>query len=248
MKRAPAARNAPTVAPRVRRSYFESRFGQLHVHVAMPAGGGFDEATALLCVHSGVRSARMFRGFLELMARDRSAYAPDVPGFGGSDGPREPASIEDLAAGLGDFLDSMRFRQIDLLGHQLGAALIAELAASRPQQVRRAVLVGVPLLTELERQTAQPALPVPDGAHPQNGALFAQAAVALRHYAMRERLGAVTQPVLVLRPRDELWEATQRAREVLPRARIVDLPDHGTALFESAPQVVVDTVREFLRG
>ena len=46
------ARSAPPVAatpigPRMRRTYFESRFGQLHVHGAMPGGGGFDEATTL---------------------------------------------------------------------------------------------------------------------------------------------------------------------------------------------------------
>jgi pimeloyl-ACP methyl ester carboxylesterase len=244
MKRAPAARNAPTAAPRVRRSYFESRFGQLHVHNAMPPGGGFDEATSLLCVHSGSRSARMFRSFLEIMARDRSTYAPDVPGFGESDAPREAFSIAELAAGLGDFLDTMRFRQIDLLGCQLGAALVTELAAARPQQVRRAVLVGVPLLAELERESAQRALlpPAADGTHLQDSAIAAQAVVALRQYGMREKLAAVTQPVLVLRPRDELW------REVLPRARIIELPEHGGALFERAPQVVVDAVREFLRG
>ena len=31
--------------PRVRRGYFESRYGQLHVHNAIPPGGGFEEGT-----------------------------------------------------------------------------------------------------------------------------------------------------------------------------------------------------------
>ena len=29
---------------RLRRAYFDSRYGQLHVHQAIPPGGGFDEA------------------------------------------------------------------------------------------------------------------------------------------------------------------------------------------------------------
>ena len=276
MKRAPAAGNAPSVAPRVRRGYFESRYGQLHVHIAMPPGGGFDEATALLCVHSATGSARTFRRFLEIMARDRSGYAPDVPGFGESDAPHERATVADFAAGIGDFLDSMRFRHIDLLGYELGAAIVAELAAARSQQVRRVVLAGVPLF--VEREAAQRSLPqsTEDGSHLlldwrrvlesagrgatleivaerfadrlQNGASAARACAALSQYAMREKLAAVTQPVLVLRPSDELREGTLRAREVLPRARLVELPDYGSAVFEVAPQVVAEVVREFLKG
>ena len=37
--------------PRLRRGYFDSRFGQLHVHYAIPSGGGFDERTTLVCLH-----------------------------------------------------------------------------------------------------------------------------------------------------------------------------------------------------
>jgi hypothetical protein len=45
-----------------------------------------------------------------------------------------------------------------------------------------------------------------------------------------------------------LWEATLRARELLPKARCIDLQDRGQGLFEAAPELVADGVREFLRG
>jgi hypothetical protein len=32
-------------APRLRRAYHDCRYGQLHLHNAIPAGGGFDELT-----------------------------------------------------------------------------------------------------------------------------------------------------------------------------------------------------------
>ena len=70
--------------PSIRRAYFECRFGQLHVHNAMPAGGGFDEATPLLCMHRNGVTGRMFAGLMRTMGRDRSVYAPDLPGSGGS--------------------------------------------------------------------------------------------------------------------------------------------------------------------
>src|SRR6476620_7248919 len=95
--------------PRVRRGYFESRYGQLHVHNAIPPGGGFEEGTALLCVHSVGHTGRTFQKLMPLLGRDRSVYAPDIPGSGESDGPTTRLSPGDAAVALGDFLDTMRF-------------------------------------------------------------------------------------------------------------------------------------------
>jgi pimeloyl-ACP methyl ester carboxylesterase len=266
--------------PRVRRGYFESRYGQLHVHNAIPPGGGFEEGTPLLCLHKSPLSGRMFERFLALAGRDRSVYAPDLPGFGDSDPPTSRPALVDYAAAIGDFIESMRFRQIDLLGYHTGSIIAAELAITRPKQVRRLVLVSVPLLTEPEREAAKrlalslapgsdgaqlaaewqriadnygPAAPVElatgtfveklrNGVHPS------WLTYASLQYAVRERLSLLTQQVLLLRPRDELWDATVRAREALPKARCVDLGDQGPGLFETAPERVADGIREFLRG
>ena len=46
------------VPPRLRRAYFECRYGQLHVHNAIPVGGGFDELTTLVCLHGTGSSGR----------------------------------------------------------------------------------------------------------------------------------------------------------------------------------------------
>src|SRR6185437_4733255 len=64
---------------------------------------------------------------------------------------------------IGDFLDSMRLRQIDLLGHRFVALVAAELAAVRPAQIRRLVLVSPPLTDEAVEQ--QPSVAAADGTH-----------------------------------------------------------------------------------
>lgn len=278
MKRAPASAIEPRAEPRVRRGYFECRFGQLHVHNAMPPGGGFDEGTALLCLHETPLSGRVFKGFLPIMARDRSVYAPDLPGHGESDPAPAQSSIADYAGAIADFLGTMRFRQIDILGRQAGAAIAVELAIARPQQVRRVVLASVPLMNDAEREVFRrpPAQPAEDGAHlPAEwrrvrqgygasaplevvGKRFAEqllgqgdassASQAVAQYALRDRLAHVSQPALVLRLKDELWDATLRAREALPRARFVELAEQGSGAFELAPQAIADAVREFLKG
>ena len=125
----------------LRRMYVDCRYGQLHLRSAFPSNGGFDELTTLVCLSPGSTSSRVFGGFLALMGSDRSVYAPDMPGCGESDGPAEQVSIGEHTGAIGDFLDHMRFRQVDLLAYQGGASLAASLAAARPQQVRRVILV-----------------------------------------------------------------------------------------------------------
>src|SRR5579864_6347842 len=126
--------------PRVRRAYFDCRFGQLHVRCAIPAGGGFDEATTLLCVPGSPGSGRFFQPLLPPLGRDRSVYAPDLPGCGESDPASGPVDSAETAAALGDFLDSMHLRQIDLLAHESGVNVALALAQQRPGQVGRVVL------------------------------------------------------------------------------------------------------------
>ena len=270
--------NRTAAEPRVRRGYFESRFGQLHVHNAIPPGGGFEEGTPLLCVHQTTGSSRVFERFLALAGRDRSVYAPDLPGFGESDPPPTRPTIADYAAAIGDFLDTMRFRQIDILGYQAGTLIAADMAIARPKQIRRLVMVSVPVLNDAERDAFRrgSSAPSEDGAHLltewkrtmesygpgvplevrarsfaeklKSGVHPTWALAAAQQYASRERLALVTQSGLVLRPKDDFWEATLRARELLPKARFIDLPDQGNGFFEVTPEVVVEVSREFLRG
>src|ERR1700687_1798919 len=139
---------------RVRRGYFECRYGQLHVHNSIPPGGGFAEATPLLCLHDWPGSGRVFARFLALAGLDRSAYAPALPGFGESDPPAPVPAIADYAAAIGDFLDNVHLRHVDVLGQRAGALIATELALTRPAQIGRVVMVSAPPLSETERQGA----------------------------------------------------------------------------------------------
>ena len=240
----------PAPAARARRGYFECRYGQLHVHHAMPPGGGFEEGTPILCVHDVPGSGRVFTRFLAVAGEDRSMYAPDLPGFGESDGPGVRPAIGEYAAALGDFLDSMRLRNVAVLGLRWGAVLATELALSRPAQVTRLILVSVPLLTDAERQAAR--APAQTGA-PAESALPSPDAArwvleAATQYPLRERLARVAQRLLVLRPQDDMWEATARIREVLPATRLIELPQGAIEMLASAPQRMAEAAREFLRG
>jgi pimeloyl-ACP methyl ester carboxylesterase len=124
--------------------YVDCRFGQLHLHTSFPSSGGFDELTPLLCVPPTALTGRAFRPILRDLGRDRSVYAPDLPGSGESDGSEHAASVADQAAAFIDLIDSLRLKQVDVLGYQGGSLAAIELALARPEQVRRLILIGVP--------------------------------------------------------------------------------------------------------
>jgi len=264
---------------RVRRGYFEGRYGQLHVHNAIPPGGGFDEATPLLCLHESPSSGRVFQRLSRMLAQDRSVYAPDLPGFGESDAPPARPSIGDYAAAIGDFCDTMRLKQIDVLGCGSGALVAAELALIRGAQVRRVVLLGAPLASDAEREEFHrapwPLLPAVDGSHlsiewqrtlqsraglPLDAAArgFADKLLAGPHawwgmaaaleYPARARLGHLTQPTLLVRASADGADSVPHVRELLPRARFLELAESCDEMLELTPESLLTPLREFLRG
>jgi pimeloyl-ACP methyl ester carboxylesterase len=172
LQAARSRRRVPLVMPttvHIRRSYAECRYGQLHVATAYPSGGGFDERAPLLCVHPAGSSYSYFAPLLPELGRDRSVYAFDLPGYGSSDAPSTELSAADLGAAIGDFVESLRLRSVDVIGVQLGALAAVELALAKPQQLRRLVLASVPHFSPQEAKsqewTALPALPLADGSH-----------------------------------------------------------------------------------
>ena len=273
MPKTSRSRPAAVPPPRIRRGYFECRYGQLHVHNSIPSGGGFEEATPLLCLHASPLSGRSFTRFLTAAGVRRSVFAPDLPGFGDSDPPTAAAGVAEHAAAIGDFLDAMRLRQIDLLGHGFGALVAAELAATRTAQVRRLVLVSPPPAADTPE--AEAPAPIADGSHlleewrraasycgpgasPElvtaalverlrNGTQAAAAEAAKRSYPLRTRLAAIPVPMLVVRLRDEVVANRGQARDLPARARLIELSERGASLFETAPEAALQALESFLR-
>lgn len=228
-------------SPRLRRAYFECRYGQLHVHNAIPAGGGFDEQTTLLCLHASSATGRAFLELSKLLGRTRSVYSPDTPGCGESDPPPRQPAIADYRDAFIDFIDSMRFRQLDLLGVHSGAAVATEIAIARPKIVRRVVMVGAPAL-EAEQRRSYRELSAPEGT--PRGALWARRAAI--DWDPDARLPQLKQPLLVLRPRDNFWDAGGRVAQLVPGARVIDLPDHDKHVLEKAAELAARHISAFL--
>lgn len=131
-----------SLPPRLRRAYHECRYGQLHLHNAIPAGGGFDELTPVVCLHASGETGRVFVPLFAQLGQARSVYAPDLPGAGESDPAPGVAAVDAAVNVLVDFLDSMRIRSFDLVYRGDALVAVQRLLKTRDGAIRRVVQLG----------------------------------------------------------------------------------------------------------
>jgi len=155
-----ASHAPPPLKGLVRKGYATTPIGQIHYRIVSPAK---DTAkTPIVFFHPNPFSSLYFVYMLEEMGQDRVAIAFDTPGYGESDKPKAPHSMEQLTKGMAAAIESLGFGEkgkgkVDVSGYHTGAYIATEIAAARPDLVRRAVLVGVPFWEgeELEKQRKQ---------------------------------------------------------------------------------------------
>ncbi len=264
-------------AASVRRAFVDARFGQIHLRRAGPLHDA--SRPPLFCLHQSPNASSNFSLFLEHMGQDRLTVAPDTPGFGESERPLEPPSIADYAHAMADVIDALEIEgPVDLLGYHTGVLIAAELALLRPVQIRRLVLIGIPVFNAEERAAFEKTpWPVPfkeDGSSlveewqrllhwrgpgvelPTLRRFFAEkmragdfawwGARAVFRHDTRSALPKIAQPILAVRPRDDLWDSMPRAKDLIAPVDWIDLPDYGHGMFDVIPDELAAMARDFL--
>ena len=95
----------------------------------------------LLCNGFGV-SLELFQPFVDALDPQRPVIRFDMPGIGGSPAPVVPYHLVTLPSLLAGLLDQLGYEQADVLGISWGGGLAQQFALSRPDRVRRLVLVA----------------------------------------------------------------------------------------------------------
>ena len=95
----------------------------------------------LLCNGIGA-SLELFQPFVDALDRRRGVIRFDMPGVGGSPAPVVPYHLTTVAPLLAGLLDQLGHERADVLGISWGGGLAQQFALSRPDRVRRLVLVA----------------------------------------------------------------------------------------------------------
>jgi len=95
----------------------------------------------LLCNGLGA-SLELLQPFVDALDPRRPVIRFDMPGIGGSPAPVIPYHLGTLPSLLAGLLDRLGYRQADVLGISWGGGLAQQFALSRPDRVRRLVLVA----------------------------------------------------------------------------------------------------------
>lgn len=96
----------------------------------------------LLFLHGWGGRGSSFGPVWHYFARSFRVYAPDLPGFGESEGPPEGWGVADYTAFVARFLEEMEAGPVDLIAHSFGGRIALMLAARAPEKLRKMVLVG----------------------------------------------------------------------------------------------------------
>lgn len=109
------------------------------IHFQKQGQGG----PALLLIHGFGGWSYSWRDSIDFLSDYYQVYAVDLPGFGFSDNSLENNySIEGQAIFLKSFIKEQGLRDVTLIGHSLGGAIVLELLEMMPGFYEQAILVG----------------------------------------------------------------------------------------------------------
>jgi pimeloyl-ACP methyl ester carboxylesterase len=215
------------------------------------------EGEPLVLVHGLSGSRRWWDAVLPALSARYACHLLDVPRFGTAFRP------EQTAAWLGEYADEAGLRGIRLVGHSLGGAAAARLAALRPELVRALVLVSAAGMPS-GRRPGGFALPLVAALRTTTPSFLARlTADALRTgpdalvrgwlYAarvdVREQARAISAPtLLVWGDRDTLVPSAlaDEWRRAIPQARLVVLEGVGHVPMVEQPDAFAQALLDFL--
>ncbi len=141
----------------MKKGYVDTVHGQVHYR------RDGDKGPDLFLFHESPLSSRTYEKCLPILGRAARAVAFDTPGYGFSDPPGAPVSIEDYAGRLLEAIDAMGSEEFAVAAAHTGASIAVELIrVAEPGRVTHAIFSGMPLLTAEQVAAFAPRIEPPD--------------------------------------------------------------------------------------
>jgi pimeloyl-ACP methyl ester carboxylesterase len=100
------------------------------------------EGEPLVVVHGGGGDARTWRDNIIELSERYTVYAPDLPGYGGSQPLEGNYYIPELSRFLGSFATNLGLERFNLVGHSMGGGIALDYALKSPHKIKKLVLVS----------------------------------------------------------------------------------------------------------
>ncbi len=136
----------PALEPYARLIHLPKSGVTLHLYDAGPG-----DASPMFLVHGLGDEADTWRHLIPLLYAHYRVIAPDLPGFGRSEGPDRPHTVPFLQDVLLELMDTLGIQRAVLLGDSLGAVLVHSIALSCPERVDRLILLGGSLVVRSQK-------------------------------------------------------------------------------------------------
>jgi pimeloyl-ACP methyl ester carboxylesterase len=96
----------------------------------------------LVVIHGGGGDARTWGKNIIELSEKYTVYAPDLPGYGGSQPLDGNYYIPELSRFLGSFASNLGLEKFYLVGHSMGGGVALDYALKSPQKIKKLVLVS----------------------------------------------------------------------------------------------------------
>ena len=96
----------------------------------------------LLVIHGGAGDAKTWWKNIAELALKYTGYAPDLPGFGGSQPLSGNYYIHELSEFIGKFAAGIGLDKFNLVGHSLGGGIALDYTLKSPNKVKKLVLIS----------------------------------------------------------------------------------------------------------
>jgi pimeloyl-ACP methyl ester carboxylesterase/quercetin dioxygenase-like cupin family protein len=96
---------------------------------------------AILLLHGYAETSRMWRPLMPRLAATFTVVAPDLPGIGGSDIPRDGLDMKKAAIRVHDLVKRLGIQKAAVVGHDIGLMVAYAYAAQFPAETERLVLM-----------------------------------------------------------------------------------------------------------
>ena len=194
---------------------------------------------------------------LPSLAKSYECHLLDVPRFGAALRPDE------IAEWVGQWIEAAALEHVRLVGHSVGGAAVARLAALRPELVDALVLVSavgmppgrrltgyvLPLLATLRTTSPRFLTRLAVDAYRNGPSALLRGGLYAARADVREEARAIQAPtLLVWGDRDTIvpFAVAVEWQRAIPRARLVVLPGAGHVPMVERPVAFIDALREFL--